>query len=537
MTLQTGRPFGIRARLLTAVLPLVAASFIVVWLITTAQARYELMTLTEANLALAAQNLASDLARTFDDTLTDALTSSRLDLAAEAIESGDAKNFVWYADAMVSSKGRYAALVVSDERGIVIAANSHGAQGAPLPHSLAGGSIADQTWARPLDAGNEPRVQEVMSLPLLAGVPSAELGVLAVSRAVIDILDEPIGAITFFLSRSAICDRLAAYTMRRNDLLLATAVVVDAEGRVVFAPRDTPTDWSLTRDVVTTDASLTWSSPSGLDYRIAAAPIPGLLASRGWRLLMMSSEAIVDAPIDAMTRRLSATFAGMLVLLAAALAVAGHRIVGPVIRLTKTAQQATRASQYVPVAVERADEVGELAQSFNAMMNTIRDHERDLETKVVERTRELADAKREVTDILDNMAEAIFTSGAEGRVNRRFSERCREIFQRPDIAGLDTAELLGLSGGPKEVATRTGFWLRNIIGGDALQWTLSAEDPAREVMLTFANNAHPKILTLRYAPIYVEGRIDRVMIIATDVTALRNLAEQLEQTEERNRTN
>ena len=63
--------------------------------------------------------------------LSDAATTSRLYLPQEAIESGDPKNFQWYADELVSKKNRYLAIVVSDSSGKIIGTNTVNRQGQP----------------------------------------------------------------------------------------------------------------------------------------------------------------------------------------------------------------------------------------------------------------------------------------------------------------------------------------------------------------------------------------------------------------------
>jgi signal transduction histidine kinase len=135
----------------------------------------------------------------------------------------------------------------------------------------------------------------------------------------------------------------------------------------------------------------------------------------------------------------------------------------------------------------------------------------DLEERVDTRTREVVAAKREVSDILDHMGQAIFTVGTNGEINREFSAHCRSLFATDRIAGRTASDLLG--------ADLEG-WLSTVIGADRVQWTLSESDPPAEL------RRGDRILELAYAPIYQGAFVDRVMIICRDVTEVRHLAEE-----------
>lgn len=68
-------------------------------------------------------------------------------------------------------------------------------------------------------------------------------------------------------------------------------------------------------------------------------------------------------------------------------------------------------------------------------MRALAARQTDLEERVTARTAEVVTAKREVSDILDNMAQAIFTVGEDGTISREFSAHCQTLFTTDRIAG------------------------------------------------------------------------------------------------------
>jgi hypothetical protein len=123
---------------------------------------------------------------------------------------------------------------------------------------------------------------------------------------------------------------------------------------------------------------------------------------------------------------------------------------------------------------------------------------------VDERTRELAQAKKEVTDILDNMQQAVLTVGADGLIRKEVSAHAREIFGNIPIAGRALAELMQLDGvADSEKRSRMNFWLANIFGSDELQWMLTEGD--RLTDLTYRRrisdgSTEERLLKLEYGP-------------------------------------
>lgn len=533
--MSDARPgLGLQAKLLAVTGGLAIASFAAVWWIATDTSRGALIALSDQNLSLSADNLARALDATIADTRADARTTARLDLSAEPIDSGDPKNFEWYADELVQSKPKYAAIVVTDAEGTVVGANTVDSSGAELEGRSPMGRRIEASWltaALAAEAGAPTWVPP--SRPAaLDGVLREGEQVFGFSLPVFDILDDRIGAVTLFVSVDHLAGLLDGYVTRVDGRLDSLALVVTADGRTVVAPRqELPAGFADAR--VHAEEVATFTAAGGEWYRALGHPVAG---AEGWRVAQLQHLESFDAQIAPLSRTLVWTFvvAGILVVLG--LGFVSARFLGPLRRLTDAIGRTTKASEFAALPVETTDEVGALTRTFNRIFGTLKDYEQGLEDKVAERTRELAAAKQEVQDILDNIAQGIFTIGADRLVGREFSRHCEALFGDVDIAGADALSLLGLpAGSPSHKSMR--FWLDTVLGGNQLQWTLSGGGPIAELSYTAPGADEAKVLRLEYAPIYVDRTVDRVMVIARDMTAVVKLQQEVERKDSENREN
>ncbi|AWK87084.1 SpoIIE family protein phosphatase [Azospirillum thermophilum] len=81
----------------------------------------------------------------------------------------------------------------------------------------------------------------------------------------------------------------------------------------------------------------------------------------------------------------------------------------PLIRLTQLSRAMTRGEYGSRIDIDRTDEIGVLAESFNRMAETVQDHTRTLEDRVRERTEALAQTNRAIMDSI-NYAQLIQSS-------------------------------------------------------------------------------------------------------------------------------
>jgi len=120
------------------------------------------------------------------------------------------------------------------------------------------------------------------------------------------------------------------------------------------------------------------------------------LNSRPWVLAFLQAQPAILAPVIAQTRLtllLAVLVAGLAVLASTLLA---RLVADPILRLTSIAERAAAGNLYLqasaPAYAAFADEIGALGLAFNSMINQLRHTLQGLETRVAERTAELAQA-------------------------------------------------------------------------------------------------------------------------------------------------
>ena len=116
------------------------------------------------------------------------------------------------------------------------------------------------------------------------------------------------------------------------------------------------------------------------------------LNSRPWVLAFLQAQPAILAPVIAQTRLtllLAVLVAGLAVLASTLLA---RLVADPIIRITSIAERAAAGNLYLQASAASADEIGALGIAFNSMINQLRHTLQGLETRVAERTAELAQA-------------------------------------------------------------------------------------------------------------------------------------------------
>jgi signal transduction histidine kinase len=217
---------------------------------------------------------------------------------------------------------------------------------------------------------------------------------------------------------------------RRGDRLLYTVALpvrVGSDGRAMIVERhaldNSPEEAAAVSQVVGSDARMLVGSPGAGRWTDLAGPVPGppievsaspspieyersqgepvlarVLEVPGtpWLLVMEFGRASVVAPAQRFLRRS--------VLLALVLAVGGagaawllsRGISGGLQQVTRAAEALAAGRDVAPIAVARADEVGRLGASFNAMARQVADSRHALELRVADRTAALEAANREL---------------------------------------------------------------------------------------------------------------------------------------------
>ncbi len=116
----------------------------------------------------------------------------------------------------------------------------------------------------------------------------------------------------------------------------------------------------------------------------------GRLASPRWAIVVEQPQTLLSLPIwNKVWFSAALSLLGLVLSLVLAHLVSG-RVTGPITRLRQGADQIAAGHLDHRVAIESADEVGELARQFNHMAETLKLSHQGLESKIATRTRELS---------------------------------------------------------------------------------------------------------------------------------------------------
>lgn len=172
--------------------------------------------------------------------------------------------------------------------------------------------------------------------------------------------------------------------------------------------------------------------------------------------------------------------------------------------------------QPTQVILRTGDEYQELARDFNAMADAI-----------AEREQALTRAHLELARVFDGMAQAIVAFDAEGRVSGRASRAAQQIFGREELEGLRLCELLYPGADEFDIeAEAFQAWLTVAFTQPLDSWSAICELAPRRVVLR-AGSTQEAHLALEFRALVHEGRLERVILIATDESEkVRLLAEQ-----------
>lgn len=145
------------------------------------------------------------------------------------------------------------------------------------------------------------------------------------------------------------------------------------------------------------------------------------LDTRPWSVVFVQLQDAFLIPIEAQTRNsllLAVFIAGVVAVMSSGV---GRSFVAPLERLTAVAQHVARGDLNTEATIETADEIGELASTFNQMTAQLRGSLAELEQRVADRTHALettTQVSRRLSTILDEHALAV-----------EVVEQVREAFQ------------------------------------------------------------------------------------------------------------
>lgn len=170
---------------------------------------------------------------------------------------------------------------------------------------------------------------------------------------------------------------------------------------------------------------------------------------------------------------------------------------------------AVGAADYLLKPIEDAQLINKISTYFR-LIEKERELNRTLELKVAERTRELAEARQYLENILSHMGEALLVLEPDGRIKLTNPAARR-------LLGYSEAELLGLAigdvfeeEGDEQAGAFMGTWLEALIRTGALSKI--------EARFIASDGRRVPILFSRTAVKDAEGRISDIICIAKDMT-------------------
>lgn len=255
-------------------------------------------------------------------------------------------------------------------------------------------------------------------------------------------------------------------------------------------------------------ADATRVSEDAIDVeRVVRAPEGGTVGQVSVRF----SLAPENQRIEAVRLRIGAGGVAFSAIVAAILiALARRTVVAPLARLT-AATRALERGERVRVGVSSGDELGRLAAAFDVMTDAI-----------VEREVLLDAARGRLQELFDHLHEAIVVFGPGGALGEERSRRASEIFGAACAEGASVVDLLypPSSAAPVE---REAFseWVAIVFDAEA-DWADVVTLAPAEVTLGRGGDEE-RTLALSWVPVQSGGALERVMLLAKDVTQERRL--------------
>ncbi len=163
------------------------------------------------------------------------------------------------------------------------------------------------------------------------------------------------------------------------------------------------------------------------------------------------------------------------------------------------------------------------------MVEQIEEHNRDLEKKVAERTKELRQKNDDIANMLQNMNQGLFTIIEGGLIHPEYAAYLEQIFETENIANRNAADLLfansTLSTDAKDSAITS---IASIVGEDSMMYEFNSHLLVRECAVRFDGRPE-KLLEFDWNPIKNDDDVViKLMVTVRDVTALRALQAEAE---------
>ena len=176
-----------------------------------------------------------------------------------------------------------------------------------------------------------------------------------------------------------------------------------------------------------------------------------------------------------------------------------------------------------------------LATNFARAYRTAEKLSRDLEQEVVERTKEAVEAKERaeesegnVSNLLNNMRQSVFTINGEGHVMTPVSRFTIDIFGK-SIEEKNVFEHIYSSIDPSsELYATIKSTFSTVFDSDEIQWELLEDNLPRRIIFKENSDSEDKILKLAYNPLWNSNEtLERIMFVVEDITEIEKLEKEM----------
>jgi chemotaxis protein histidine kinase CheA/methyl-accepting chemotaxis protein len=193
------------------------------------------------------------------------------------------------------------------------------------------------------------------------------------------------------------------------------------------------------------------------------------------------------------------------------------------------------------------DELEDVVLSFNRMKDNLKisharlkDYAENLEEKVKDATKEIEEEKEKVSNLLDNMSQAVFSVNEALEIIGPVSAFTNEVFGQ-DIIGKKIVETLYKDVGRQtEQFSNIKSALYAIFGENELQYMLMEEHLAERMMYKkiIEEEEEERTFSISYNPLWDEGGdLENLMFIVEDITEREKLAAKVEHEKKANEKN
>ena len=193
------------------------------------------------------------------------------------------------------------------------------------------------------------------------------------------------------------------------------------------------------------------------------------------------------------------------------------------------------AAQVILLALGLADIINSLkkdalikAEKLSIAREQLIEANKNLEDKVRQRTVDLSSALNDISNLLDNMRQAVFTANKEGVILSPVSIFSENIFQL-NIENKKVNETIFKDiDKHSELFSSIQFSYSVIFGADDLQWEMVKDNFPTRILFKKEDETE-KILKVSYIPLWdKEGLLERVMYVVEDITEIESLEKEME---------